>query len=289
MASSSRFNPRPTNVARKLLHSKNFYKCIFFEKGNFFSSNKFQVRLEDEHEDDKNKRQMSIFLKFDSDNSFNPYQMYVEYSIGMEFEQEKEPESDPEDVFSWRLKNQNACALLKSMKLENSIHADAETKEMLISIFPVKMGITVATNVESTTIDWQKFHPTRSDGVMVINSPPLKWRYLPDLPERVVEYMADRSIIRHGTDKLSGKNHYFVFDEGIMVQAKRKGNRMLSDANQRLREKLHSPTYCSKFYFHSIFANCINCGNRFCADTVNGESFLSPLLGENKTCRMCTG
>lgn len=239
MASSIRFNPKPINSARKLLHSDDLYECIYFEKANFFNSDKFQIRLEGDVEEEKSKRQMSIFIKFDSDNSNSPHQLYVEYSLGMEFEREREPDTDSSDIFSWRVKDQKACVLLKSLKLEKSTEADTETKEMLISLFPVKMDITTPTNMDSTAIDWgDKFYPPRSDGVMVINSPPLKWRLLPDLPERVVEYMSDRKVIRHGIDKISGRNHYFMFNEKIMLQAKRKGNRILSDANQRLRDKI---------------------------------------------------
>lgn len=287
MAYFPRFNPKPTNAARKLLHFENLFECIYFEKSNFFSSDRFQIRLQDDAEEAKSKRPMSIFIKFDSSNINNPHQLYAEYSLGMEFEYDKEQEST--DLFAWRVKDPKACVPLKSIKLEKSIEADVETKEMLISLFPVKMDITT-TNMSSTSIDWDNdFQPARMDGVMMINSPPLKWQYLPDLPERAVEYMADRKIICHGIDKLSGKNHYFTFSEKMMLHGKRKGNGILVSANQRLRDKLHSPTYCSKYLFRSIFANCISCGDRFCADTVDGEYLLSPEHGENKTCHICAG
>lgn len=277
-------------ILQENFYTRRIFSSVFIlKKTNFYNSNTFQIRLEDDFEEERSKKPLSILIMFDSDNSLHPKQLYVEYSLGIEFQREREPDTDESDFHCWQIKDAKACVLLKSMKLEKSTNADFETKQMLISLFPVKMDITTPTNLDTTYVEWDKqFQPARSDGVMIINSPPLKWNYLPDLPERAIEYLCDRKIVYHGIDKTTAKKHFFAFSEHVMVQAKRKGNSILVNANERLRERLHSPTFCSKFFFRSIYADCVRCGDRFCASTVDGEFFLSPEVGENKTCRTCT-
>ena len=219
----------------------------------FFNTNNLQIRIHDEEDDED---PMSIFISFNSDNTIKPKQMFVEYSIAAEFERELEEPEEFSDCYNWVLKNPNVCLLLKSLKVEHSCQLDKENKQNLIDLFPMKMDMTKSSKKEVSEATWDKYNPGRVKGIMLINDPPLQWKYITDLPERVMEYLTDKEIVEHGKTK-EGCD-VFLFPESIIRQIKKKATKLLVKANFRLRDRLKFPTFQSNFSFVAFSSNVNN-------------------------------
>ena len=210
------FEVTPSSSARKILYKQPLYETIFFENCNFFNVNDVQIRIDD----DENGEPISIFIAFNSDNTIKPKQLYVEYSVAVNFTKEPETKEDFADNYNWVIKNPNVCLLLKSIKVEHACGLNQEHKQNLVDLFPMKMTMSRSIENESSEMKWDNYNPGRLNGVMTINDPPLRWNFVKDLPERVMEYLTDKQILEHGKSKEN--LDVFLFPEEMIRQIKKK-------------------------------------------------------------------
>ena len=275
------FEITPSSSARKILHKQPLYETIFFENCNFFNVNDVQIRLDD----DDNAEPISIFIVFNSDNTIHPKQLYVEYSVGVNFTKKEEKEEDFADNYNWVMENPNVCLLLKSIKIEHSCGVTQEHKQNLVDLFPMKMTMTRSTKDETTSMTWDNYNPARLNGVMFINDPILRWKFVKDLPERVMEYLTDKQIVEHG--KSSKNLDVFLFPEEIIHQIRKKTQKLLSKANFRLKKKLHFPTFQSNFCFRGVLFRCQQCGKNTHWETCEGERLINQSKASQERCKTC--
>ena len=276
------FELTPSSSARKILYKQPLYETIFFENCNFFNVNDVQIRIDD---DDEDGEPISIFIVFNSDNTIKPKQLYVEYSIAVNFTKEQETEEDFADSYNWIIKNPNVCLLLKSIKVEHSCGLNQEHKQNLVDLFPMKMTMSQSLEKETSEMTWDKYNPGRLRGVMTINDPPLRWNFVKDLPERVMEYLTDKQILEHG--KTKENLDVFLFPEEIIRQIKKKTQKLLTKANFRLKNKLQYPTFQSSFCFRGVLFRCPQCGKNRHWATCDGERLINQSKADQERCKSC--